>query len=108
MLNDLKILLGMDPEDISLDDRLAWILNSASTRLKNLLGGIEPPEELQHIIVEASVIRFNRIGSEGLESHTVEGESMSFNDNDFAGFTDEITAFLEQQKEAKKGRVRFL
>ena len=108
MLMDLKRLLGISEDETDRDELLNWILNSASARLKNLLGGIELPEEMNHIIVESSVIRFNRIGSEGLDSHTVEGESLSFNDNDFAGFMDEIEAFLDQQAEAKRGRVRFL
>ena len=33
---------------------------------------------------------------------------MSFADNDFAGYMDEIEAFLNSQKEAKKGKVRFI
>lgn len=110
MLNDLKMLLGFDlnVEDRLLDDKLNWILHSVRARLKLLLGGIEPPEEMEHIIVEVAVIRFNRIGSEGLETHTVEGESQQFSENDFACYMDEIEAFLDSQKETKRGRVRFL
>ena len=33
--------------------------------------------------MDVSVIRFNKIGSEGLSSHTVEGESLSFAEDDF-------------------------
>lgn len=73
-----------------------------------LLGGLEPPEELNYIIEEVSVIRFNRIGSEGLSSHTVDGESQSWSEDDFAGYKDDIQAYLDSQKEATKGRVRFL
>ena len=40
MLKDLKLLLGMDPEDASQDDKLLWILQSARARLKVLLGGL--------------------------------------------------------------------
>lgn len=109
MLDSLKMLLGMkDSSDPELDEKLIWILESAGARLKVLLGGLEPPDEMSHIIVEVSVIRYNRIGSEGIGSHTVEGESMTFSENDFAGFSDEIEAFLDLQKEAKRGRVRFL
>ena len=110
MLDDLKLLLGFGGEDIDpeRDERLTWILDSAKARLKNLLGGLDPPEELKHILVEVSVIRFNRIGSEGISSHTVEGENMAFSDNDFSGFMEEINAFLDQQKDINKGRVRFL
>ena len=63
---------------------------------------------MAHIILEAAVARFNRIGSEGLSSHTVEGESLSFSENDFAGYLDEIQAWLDAQKGGARGRLRFL
>lgn len=77
-------------------------------RLRFLLGGLEPPEEMNYIILDVSIIRFNRIGSEGLSSHSVEGESLSWSENDFAGYMDDIRAYLDDQKESKKGKVRFL
>ena len=102
MLEDLKSLLGLPEEaDETLDRRLNLILSGTKSRLKSLLGGIEPPEELNYIILEVSVIRYNRIGSEGLSAHTVEGESQSFS-------TDDIQDFLDRQQVASKGKVRFL
>lgn len=108
MLKDLKILLGISETDDSLDPKLNLILSDARKRLKALLGGQDPPEELDYIITGVAVIRFNKIGSEGLSSHTVEGESLSFSEDDFAGYKDDIQAWLNNQKEVKKGRVRFL
>ena len=46
MLDSLKALLGLPEEDISQDKKLQLILDAAKSRLKLLLGGIEPPEEL--------------------------------------------------------------
>ena len=106
MLNELKLLLGIADE--SQDEKLSLIISTATARLKVLLGGLEPPESLKYIVREVSVIRFNKIGSEGMKSQTVEGESMTFDDNDFVGFMDEIQAFLDTQVETKRGRVRFL
>lgn len=108
MLEDLKVLLGIADSDEDLDKKLRLILTNTTARLKLLLGGIEPPEEMNHIILEVSIIRFNKIGSEGLSSHSVEGESLSFDANDFDGFSDEIQAFLDSQKESTRGKVRFL
>ena len=107
MLEQIKALLGLE-NDSSRDDLLATIMNLATARLKLLIGGIEPPEELEHIIVELSVARFNKIGSEGLSSHSVEGESLSFTENEFAPFSAEIQAFLDGQKENSRGKVRFI
>ena len=108
MLENLKIMLGIAGDDTTLDSKLNLILQTATARLKNLLGGIEPPESMSPIIMEVSIIRFNRIGSEGLSSHSVEGESLSFSDSDFSGFADEIQAFLESQESGTRGKLRFL
>lgn len=110
MLDNLKLLLGFDieTEDSDLDSKLCLIISNTTARLKILLGGIDPPEELEHIILEVSVIRYNKIGSEGLSSHTVEGESLSFSEDDFEPFYAEIQAFLDSQKDATRGKLRFL
>lgn len=108
MLSDLKLLLGIAASDTDRDDLLKLIISTTTARLKTLLGGIEPPESLDYIICEVSIIRFNKIGSEGIASHTVEGESQSFVDSDFDGFADEIQAFLNSQNENARGKVRFL
>ena len=109
MLNNLKMLLGIPKNDTDRDELLEWLIESAGERLKNLLGGRPIPESMNHIIVEAAVIRFNRIGSEGLSSHSVAGESLSFTDSDFAGFADEIQAYLDSLDDSRgQGGIRFL
>lgn len=106
MLNNLKMMLGI--EDTSIDEKLNFLLDNAKARLKVRLGGIEPPETLNFIVVEVANKRFNRIGSEGMQVHTVEGESLHFTDDDFDEFVDDIQAFLDSQKESGRGKVRFL
>lgn len=109
MLDDLKLLLGLsEVQDVDLDQKLQLILSGTTKRLKALLGGLDPPEELSYIIIEVAVIRYNRIGSEGLSSHTVEGESQSFSDDDFVGYREDIQSYLDSLEQASKGRVRFL
>lgn len=110
ILEELKKLLGFDQadKDEERDERLLLIIQNVIARLKILLGGIEPPKEMQYIVVDVSVKRFNRIGSEGLSSHSVEGESTSYATNDFDEFKDDIEAFLEQQKDSSRGKLRFL
>lgn len=108
MLEKIKTLLGFSLSDTDIDEKLKLIISLATARLKNLLGNIDPPEELDYILIDVVTARFNRIGSEGLTSHSVEGESLSFTDNDFDGFADDIQSFLDRQKEASKGKVCFL
>ena len=107
MLENLKMLLGLENDD-SRDDLLTVIINLVTARLKLLIGGIEPPEEMEHIIIDVAIARFNKIGSEGLSSHSVEGETMSFTNDDFEGFSAEIQAFLDGQKNNSRGKVRFI
>lgn len=108
MLNQLKSMIGIAPAETDLDEKLNLIMSFAVARLKNLLGGIDPPDELNYIIVEVANKRFNRIGAEGMTSHSVEGESMTFEGNEFDEFADDIQAFLNKQKDSTRGKVRFL
>lgn len=106
MLENLKIMLGIDGAEN--DPKLNLIISNVTARLKRLLGGIEPPAEMDDIILEVCITRFNRIGSEGLTSHSVEGESLSFTDDDFSAYTEDIQAFLDRQKDNTRGKVRFI
>lgn len=110
MLENLKLLLGFTADDVNeeRDMRLRLILTAASARLKLLLGGTEPPAEMEHIVLDVAVIRYNRIGSEGMSNHAVEGESQTFVEDDFAQYKDEIQAFLDTQKTSTRGKVRFI
>lgn len=109
MLNDLKLLLGIEISDTSQDNKLNLIIESVTSRLSVLLGGVDVPESLKYIITEVSVIRFNKIGSEGLSAHGVEGENLSFTGNDFAGYMDEINAYLDGVDcSAQKGGFKFI
>ena len=90
-------------------EQLAVIESMTRDRLTLLLGGLDIPEELEYIVTEVSVKRFNRIGSEGATSHNVEGESLNWGDvDDFADYMDEINKYLEDLDGATRGRVRFL
>lgn len=108
MLEKLKTML--DIKDNDLDAKLERIIDLTTKRLKQKLGGVEAvPEELDYIVEEVSIIRFNRIGSEGLKSHTVEGESLTFSDNDFDSFKDDIQDYLNRKdSNPKKGGFKFL
>lgn len=108
MLTRLKVMLGMPDTETPKDPQLQLILDGTTKRLKSLLGGIDPPEELEYIILEVAVIRYNRIGSEGLSAHSVEGESQRFGADDFAAYREDIRNYLSGLELTKKGRVRFL
>lgn len=109
MLEQIKKLLGFS--DNSQDELLQTIISLTESRLKNLLGGTDAvPTSLSYIVTEVAIRRFNRVGSEGFASHTVEGETMAWPDDDFAPYNDDIQAYLDTQDDPSthKGRVRFL
>ena len=110
MLEKLEILLGFHEEDITpeLEEKLELILESVQARLKNLLGGMEIPGSMEYIVIEVAISRFNRIGSENMSSHSVAGESITYTENDFAPYMDEIQAFLNSQEGHSIGKERFI
>lgn len=109
--NVLPIIKRMiDLADEGQDETINDIIHLTTSRLQLLLGGVAAvPNELQYIVIEVSIRRFNRIGSEGLQSHTVEGETMTWPDNDFSPYMDDINKYLEDTDDPpQRGRVRFI
>lgn len=105
VIDDVKALLGNIEGK---DDLLNVIIKLTENRLKTLLEAQDVPVELEYIVTEVSLSRFNRIGSEGLSSHSVEGESLNFTDNDFNPFKDDIQVWRGTNKKQSIGKVRFL
>lgn len=113
----LRLLLLGDKEDSSSDDLITALIEIAEARFLLLAHRIcrrlgikrleKPPDDLQWIINEVVIRRFNRIGSEGLLSHAVEGESLTFSADDFLDFEDDILAYFEDEttKDNRAGRV---
>ena len=112
MIEKVLILLGFDVESIDANTlaKVHTIVDGVSDRLKNLIGGAdEVPPQLSSIVVDISVARFNRIGSEGSNSHSVEGESYSWSpDGDFEPYMAEIKAWLDAQENTEIGRILFM
>ena len=106
MLNKVKTMLGIMDNDVN--GMLSLIIGSVTARLQSLLGGIDPPQTLEYIVMEVSIARFNRIGSEGNKSHSVDGESVTFSDDDFEPYMRDIDKFLAGQSEPTKGKLRFV
>lgn len=108
-MDDVIRLLELEDVDEQTRAKLDTIMNITSDRLKLKLGTDTVPSELSYIITEVTVARFNRIGSEGLSSHTVEGEAMNWSSDDFEPYKDDIQAWIdEHQSESRKGRIRFI
>lgn len=99
-LNKLKLLLGITEEETDSDALLYLILDNTRMQLLFKLGVsgqiTDVPDELSYIQLEVAVKRFNRLKNEGMSSYTQEGESMTFNTNDFDEFQDDIDEWKKQ------------
>ena len=110
MLQKIKTLLGIS--DALQDTVINQIVEDVTSHLSILLGK-EVPLELEFIIREISIRRFQRLGSEGMKSELVEGHRVDFYDLDKE--FDPYMAVIENYKkpdlppeEPKRGRVMFI
>lgn len=109
-LTELKTMLGL--ADDTRDALLSLIIKTTvqALRFKLALAPSEPfPSDLSYIALEVCVKRFNRLKNEGMTSYAQEGESITFNSNDFDDFQEDINAWKERNgKNAQTlGRGRF-
>lgn len=96
------LFLKSPPEtgDVDLDELLKDIVDMTSQRLKSLTGLKEISSDLDYIVVEVSIKRFNRLKNEGMKTYSQEGESIAFDDNDFAEFSTEIKRLANKNLES--------
>ena len=104
-LDYVKQLTGDNPQ-------VEAIYNAIAERLLIRLDETEIPLSLEYVVDEATIRRFNRIGSEGMKSESVEGHSVTYIDGDeLAPYESAIVAYLEEQEPEpprKPGVVYFL
>ena len=110
MLEELKLFFGIDADNTEQDSLITSIISKTTQRLKNKLGGIDPPTELDYIVFEVAVKRYNRIGAEGMASQSIEGKSETFRDSDFDEFKEDIAEWLDRQSGGNpyKGGFKFV
>ena len=107
MRERIKTLLGI--EDTLQDDVLNIIIENVSKHLKVMLGK-EIPEDLNFIVEEITIRRFNRLGTEGMKSESVEGHSITFYDlkDEFVPYHDIIASHKDPPEKPGRGKVLFI
>ncbi|RFA36226.1 hypothetical protein CAI16_05405 [Virgibacillus dokdonensis] len=105
---NIKTVLNI--KDNLQDPVLDVLINNVSSHLKALLGKEEIPSSLDFIVEEITIRRYNRIGSEGMKSESVEGHSISFYDlkEEFAPYKSIIAAHKEPPEKPGRGKVLFI
>lgn len=97
LLTTVKTLLGVSDQD----DVLNAIIELNTKALLNRIGVKPPsakeyivapalPSELEYIIVETTVSRFNRLGSEGLQSEGIDVIKQTFTEDIFSPYEKDI------------------
>lgn len=110
-LQDLKTMLQLNTTDQ--DGLLNLIIKNTTKALRFKLGlnaGKEFPGELDYIVLEVCVRRYNRLKNEGMASYSQEGESITFKSDDFDDFQADISAWKEANDvpDASLGKARFV
>ena len=99
-LEYVKSLTGDNPQ-------VEVIYNHIAGRLLHRIKDTEVPLELEYIVDEATIRRFNRIGSEGMKSESVEGHSVTYDVSDVLDpYESAINDYLEEGGH-KRGVVYF-
>ena len=108
MLTEIKRTLEIT--DTELDSQLNDFIKRITDRLLLRLGVPTLPVELQFIVVECTVKRFNLKGNEGMSSYSQEGESITYGDL-LDEYKDDIALWVRTQDklvDADIGVVRFI
>ncbi len=111
-IEELRLLTLGDSLDTSRDELLELLYARSEARLLDVIKQTQKkygakveniiPEELKWIVDEVTIQRFNRLGSEGMTSESVNGHSVSFASDDFAEFQ---TVIDLRYKPPDEGRV---
>lgn len=106
LLDNLKLLLDLN--DTELDVKLNLIIEQSEKKVLAYLPNVTSvPYELSYIVLELSVVRFNRIGNEGMTNYSQDGESIAYG-ADMSDYEADIKAWLLKQAGNDRGVVRFL
>jgi hypothetical protein len=96
-MDNIKLLLGI--ADTSKDALLTLLTSIAEDEVKAYCNIVDIPANLGNVIAEIVVIKYNRIGSEGIASQNFSGAAESFTDS----YPASVLAALQRYR-----RVKFL
>ena len=100
LLNRIKTLLNIEGND----ELIIEIVNITEAKILNYINAIEIPIELEFVLIELSVQRFNRIGSEGIASESIDGKSIHY-DDDFTGYKHYLDDYISRNSVRKGYRL---
>ena len=100
LLNRIKTLLNIEGNE----NLIYEIVNITESKILNYINASEMPKELEFVLIELAVQRFNRIGSEGISSESIDGKSVSY-DDDFTGYKHYLDDYISRNNVRKGYRL---
>ena len=100
LLNRIKTLLGI-PDN---DELIYEITELTKSKILNYINKAEIPNELEFVLIELAIRRFNRIGSEGITSESVDGRTTSYED-DFESYKQYLDDYMSKTNVNKGFRL---
>ena len=100
LLNRIKVLLGVSEND----DLVSEIIELTREKILNYINKTELPKELEFVLIELSIQRYNRIGSEGIVSESVDGKSVSYED-DFETYKHYLDEYMTRNNTSRGFRL---
>ena len=100
LLNRIKTLLNIEGNE----ELILEIVNITESKILNYINATEMPKELEFVLIELSVQRFNRVGSEGIASESIDGKSVSY-DDDFTGYKHYLDDYISRNSVRKGYRL---
>lgn len=101
-----KLKIALQIKDTKYDEQLELYLSDATDFLKlrlSLKDSDSLPNAMEAIVRGAAVKRFNRFKNEGMAQYSQDGESITFNANDFDEWQDEIDQWKKDQQGVNRG-----
>ncbi|HAR6087717.1 TPA: phage head-tail connector protein [Staphylococcus pseudintermedius] len=94
-LDKVKKRIGIEDhlQDKLLNEIVTNVVDELKLRLPKEQAFI--PQPLYFIVIEVAVKRYNKVGSEGMVSESVEGRSMSYEEDDFKQYDGFINKFFD-------------
>ena len=103
-LDNIKVLLSLVDDD-SKDSVLTVLLNNAVNTITLYLGVEDIPEELTFIAEQMTVIKYRRIGAEGIDTEKIDVLSTKYVADDLKPFTTLLDQYKMNNLGGKKLRL---
>ena len=103
-LDNIKVLLSLVDDD-SQDSVLTVLLNNAVNTITLYLGVEDIPEELTFIAEQMTVVKYRRIGAEGIDTEKIDVLSTKYVADDLKPFTTLLDQYKMNNLGGKKLRL---